>query len=513
MTMKKGIKYLLILIIFLTYQSINSAQSPEKFTYQAVVRDATDLLLTNQLIGLQITILNGAVPVYVETFTPTTNTNALVSVEVGTGVVSSGVFADIDWGTGTYFIKADIDPTGGTAYIITGTAELLSVPYALYSKTAENGFSGDFNDLTNKPNFDGSETKLIAGSKVTVTGTGTSATPYMVNAQVPVSGFEHYLGESFMGGIIFYIYKGSDGTEYDLIVHPNESAAALWQNTSTFTNARRTYDGEWNTDLMTDSPAKTYVVGLGQGWYLPSIDELNLLYQNRFHANQGLEGIGGTPFSTVDAATNNYWSSTEFSSTYAWYMSFNTGVVAGTSSSGANPKPNNRRVRAIKKYQPIIGTPYQGGEIAYVFKPNDPGYVEGEMHGLIKAVNDFGNAGWGCTSSLGILSDIGTGAANTADIVANCLTPGIAARVADDYVNPDNGTGVYTDWFLPSVDELGKIGENFHMLGGLGGTLYWSSSGGPGASSTNAWRVEMTGPGASFLPKSGSYRVLPVRYF
>ncbi len=422
--------FIAVLIITLIFQIEGIAQAPEKIAYQAVVRDGTNLLLASQAIGVQITILRDAAAIYVETHSVTTNLNALLSVEVGTGTVVSGQFDTIAWHAGTIFIKADIDPSGGTAYSINGTAELLSMPYALFAKEAENGFSGDFNDLTNKPNFDGSETKVIAGSKVTVTGTGTSATPYMVNAIVPVSGFEHYLGESFKGGIIFYIYTGSDGTEYDLIVHPNESAAALWQNTSAFTNARRTYDGEWNTDLMTDSPAKAYVQSLGQPWYLPSIDELSLLYQNRFHANQGLEAIGGTPFSTVDAAANNYWSSTEFSSTYAWYMSFNTGVVAGTSSSGANPKPNNRRVRAIQKYQPIIGTPFQGGEIAYVFKPNDPGYVAGEIHGLIKAVNDLGDAGWGCLTSLGIETAMGTGAANTADIVTNCATPGIAARLS-----------------------------------------------------------------------------------
>jgi len=237
------------------------------------------------------------------------------------------------------------------------------------------------------------------------------------------------------------------------------------------------------------------------------------LYQNRFHANQGLEDIAGTPFSTVDAAANNYWSSTEFSSTYAWYMSFNTGVVAGTSSSGANPKTNNRHVRAIKKYQPIIGTPFQGGEIAYIFKPNDPGYVAGEIHGLIKAVNDLGDAGWGCLTSIGIETAMGTGAANTADIVTNCATPGIAARLADDYVNPDNGTGIYTDWFLPSSTEMMAIAYNYHMLSGLSTTLYWSSSGGPGAALMNAWRVEMTSPDTNFLPKSGTYGVLPVRYF
>jgi hypothetical protein len=71
--------------------------------------------------------------VYVETQTPTTNTNGLVSIEIGGGTILSGNFSTIDWANGPYFIKTETDPTGGTSYTIAGTSELLSVPYALYS--------------------------------------------------------------------------------------------------------------------------------------------------------------------------------------------------------------------------------------------------------------------------------------------------------------------------------------------------------------------------------------------
>ncbi len=72
-----------------------------------------------------------------ETQTATTNANGLVSIEIGNGTVVSGDFATIDWGNGPYFIKTETDPTSGTAYTITGTSQLLSVPYALHAKTAE----------------------------------------------------------------------------------------------------------------------------------------------------------------------------------------------------------------------------------------------------------------------------------------------------------------------------------------------------------------------------------------
>lgn len=82
------------------------AQSPEKMSYQAVIRDAGDNLATNQTVGMQISILQGSITgtaVYVETHTPTTNAIGLVSVEIGNGTVVSGDFTTIDWENGPLF--------------------------------------------------------------------------------------------------------------------------------------------------------------------------------------------------------------------------------------------------------------------------------------------------------------------------------------------------------------------------------------------------------------------------
>ena len=130
------------------------AQAPEKFTYQAVVRNANNSLVANTQVGMRVSILQGSAngsAVYVETQTATTNTNGLVTLSIGGGSVQQGTFANIDWGNGPFYLKTETDPNGGSNYTVTTTQQLLSVPYALYAKTAENGFSGDYNDLTNTP--------------------------------------------------------------------------------------------------------------------------------------------------------------------------------------------------------------------------------------------------------------------------------------------------------------------------------------------------------------------------
>ena len=115
------------------------AQAPQKMSYQAVIRNSSNALITSTPVGMQISILQGSstgTAVYVETQTPSTNANGLVSLEIGTGTIVTGTFAGINWAAGPYFIKTETDPTGGTSYTIVGTSQLMSVPYALFAEKA-----------------------------------------------------------------------------------------------------------------------------------------------------------------------------------------------------------------------------------------------------------------------------------------------------------------------------------------------------------------------------------------
>lgn len=135
------------LFAFTFSSALVSAQPPDKMSYQAVVRNISNQLVVNAPIGVRISILQGSITgteVFKEIYNPnpSTNDNGLVTIEIGSGIAMTGTFASIDWSDGPCFIKTEIDPAGGTNYSITGTSQLLSVPYALHAKSAETVIGG-----------------------------------------------------------------------------------------------------------------------------------------------------------------------------------------------------------------------------------------------------------------------------------------------------------------------------------------------------------------------------------
>jgi len=137
-------KKLITLIAIVGFAMTALAQAPQKMSYQAIIRNTSGGLVMNTSVGMKISILQGSAQgtaVFVETFGPTTDANGLVTLEIGTGTPVTGTFSAINWASGTYFIKTATDISGGTNYTITGTSQLMSVPYALNAKTAETATS------------------------------------------------------------------------------------------------------------------------------------------------------------------------------------------------------------------------------------------------------------------------------------------------------------------------------------------------------------------------------------
>ncbi len=154
-----------------------------------------------------------------------------------------------------------------------------------------------------------------------------------------------------------------------------------------------------------------------------------------------------------------------------------------------------------------VGDGFGGGIVAYIFEPGDPGYVEGEVHGLIAAPEDLGEAEWGCygTTIGGTGTGIGAGAANTAAILAGCSEAGIAAKICNDLVLYG-----FDDWFLPSKDELNILYLNKDIIGGFESEYYWSSS----EVSHEYSRVQHLNNGhQAFINKNYTCRLRAVRVF
>jgi hypothetical protein len=162
-------KFLFSMLAALLLTASVYAQAPHRMTYQAVVRNAGNALVINANVGMRISILQGSTggaSVYTETQVPVSNANGLVTLQIGGGTVVSGNLSTINWGGNLYFIKTETDPAGGTNYTITGTSQLLSVPYALDAKNAENFTGAAGGDLSGNYPSPAIAANAVTGAKI-----------------------------------------------------------------------------------------------------------------------------------------------------------------------------------------------------------------------------------------------------------------------------------------------------------------------------------------------------------
>lgn len=328
---------IIIVLINLLISSVIFAQAYEKISYQAVIRDTDNNLLTNQTIGMQVSILTGTAIAYMETHTPTTNANGLVSIEIGGGTIVSGYFPDIPWSYGGYSIKTEIDPMGGTNYTITATSQLLSVPFAINAKDAE--------------------TALVAENVIVYTaGTGIDISSGVISTTSICTNYS--VGDFAQGGIVFWIDEtGQHGL---VCAKTDQSAGSRWYagtNGATRARADGPFSGEANTSIIIAAhvaigdDASTYAAricnelqitegGKTYGdWYLPSKIELSLMYQNKATINATAVANSGTAFADLI-----YWSSKEDGTNVAWYQNFDNGYQ------DYDYKDNPFCVRAIRAF-------------------------------------------------------------------------------------------------------------------------------------------------------------------
>jgi hypothetical protein len=227
-------KKLYYILTLLLCSSSLFGQSPELMSYQAIIRNASDQLVVNQNVGVRISILQGSETgstVYTETHTESTNDNGLVTLNIGAGNTSDD-FSNIDWGNGTYFIKSETDPTGGTNYSIEGTSQLLSVPYALYAKSSGNS----------------------GGSPVTVTPDNTTKTVIKTGELIVVYTDSNAYGFSqYEGGNSSWNSRSLSGTPIGAVV--SDKSIIIYTDTNAYAFSQ--YEGgnsSWTSTSLSGTP-------------------------------------------------------------------------------------------------------------------------------------------------------------------------------------------------------------------------------------------------------------------
>lgn len=435
----------IILLLTLSFSLLNFANAqtpPNAFNYSAVARNAAEQPIATTTIGIQITILKTSptgASQYSENHFVNTDAYGLFNLVIGAGAVQSGSMATIDWSNDNYYLKVGMDAAGGTNFLTMGTTQLLSVPYAMYAKSAGSvsggtgititsvSSAGDTLYLSNGQSFVAGGNSGGTGNLVLPTITtnavtaitsnsatfggaisnangnhimergivySTSPNPTLGSNKIEIGngigtfdtisglgyGYEHLLnpnttyyarayavtennisaygnevsfttlsvGQVGPGGGIVFFNKGNStsGWQYLETATSDQSTGIAWgcDGTSIPGTQFAVGSGEANTSLIVAGcneasfAAKIcndLVSGGQTDWFLPSRDELHLMYENLHTNNQG-------NFNTSAI----YWSSTEFVYYNAWGIYFNDGTAYNDYLYKANPN----YVRAVRAF-------------------------------------------------------------------------------------------------------------------------------------------------------------------
>ena len=307
-------------ILLIAFCNFSFAQAPEGINYQSVLRNLDGTILSNSSVGMQLSILQGSstgTTVYSESHAVSTNDYGLINVVLGNGAVESGDFSTIDWANGPYFLEVAVDENGGTNYTALGTQQLISVPYALYAKTAGNGPQGPQGDqglsayeVWLSMGNTGTETDFInsltgpAGTDGADGATGPPGTPGNDGA----NGLDGANGQS---AYELWLAQGNSGTEADFLnslVGPQGSPGVDGTNGIDGVNGTNGTDGTNGMDGVngtngidgtngTDGQS-AYEIWLAQGNTGTEADFLNSLIGPQgapgVDGTNGIDGINGT---------------------------------------------------------------------------------------------------------------------------------------------------------------------------------------------------------------------------
>ena len=387
-----------ILAILIT--AVSFAQTPQGFNYQATVRDNSGELVINQNVYFKFNVIQGSqtsVPIYTEIHYVSTDDLGQVGLVIGQGTSETGSFSQIDWSLGNYFLGIELDTGSGNDYVAMGTTQMLSVPYALYAESSGNATTVTPNlqtilaednsannqqikNLADPTDDQDAVTKAYTYSKAEVddrTYTKTEVDNLIAELQSQIADaneqslqdrldngetpceiyqsdnslIDELYGLTYQGGLIFYL-NTSDCS--GMIAAPTDQSdnEAKWGCYQTYISGATDSSigsGLSNTNAILVSCNETgiasricadLVLNGYDDWYLPSKDELNLMYTN-------LKTNGFGNFSN-----DWYWSSTdgETNGEAAWVQSFRDRHDGSQATYDVGMKDFENHVRAIRSF-------------------------------------------------------------------------------------------------------------------------------------------------------------------
>jgi uncharacterized protein (TIGR02145 family) len=271
-----------ILIIGLLMVVKSYGQVPNSMSFQAVVRNIEGELISNQQIQVKLSILKGSssgTVVYSELHTPTTNNIGLFTLQLGEGTIVSGDFSAIDWGEDIYFLKRELDPDGGTNYVITGISQFLSVPYAFHSKVADTvkyaPDTSSTNELQNLSVSTSGDTLYISGSNYIIVP-GISLANH-----TPLTDIDGNVYDTVHIGTQIWMKSNLKTTKYnDGADIPNVTDNGTWFALTT--GARTYYNNDSSTyALIYGAWYNWFAVNTGKlcpsGWHVPTDEDWTIL--------------------------------------------------------------------------------------------------------------------------------------------------------------------------------------------------------------------------------------------
>ncbi len=298
--------------IFILPSLFSQSITVKTISYNTLVLSNSKLVLKNTNLGIRASILKGTEHgevIYSEILHGKTNAKGILMIDIGVGYVVAGKYSNFDFNSGPYFIKLEMDPTGGTNYSIN-----LIRAFINQAKGVQSNY------------------RFTASSKVII---------------------KRYIGELYGGGIIFHLTKDSLGNEHGLIASLHDlSKTAKWGLYGIdFFGFKNATTGVENTKAMLNAGAEPgtaarlcekYAHDGFKDWYLPALKEMLLLYNVKQVIDDVLDKDKSDK--TKGLERKHYWTSTGYSAATSWFFSFYNG---GATNYGKNFVFNVRAIRAF----------------------------------------------------------------------------------------------------------------------------------------------------------------------